>query len=75
MRAAVLADWVVFQPLRTGIGNPISQPVPPQWGTAGKIPATVSSGLQRLAQIDRWNFERFAVFGHGAPGDHETLFS
>ena len=38
------------------------------------MPATEGDGLQRLAQVDCRDSERFAIFRHGAPCDHEALF-
>jgi hypothetical protein len=38
-----------------------------------KMPATLRGELKRLAQVDRWDSEGFAVFRNGAPCDHESL--
>ena len=38
------------------------------------MPAAKRGGLQRLAQVDCWDFERLTVFRNGTPCDHEALF-
>ena len=37
-------------------------------------PVAGGGGLQRLAQVDCRNLQRFAIFRHGTPCDHEALF-